>query len=335
MPYFVRCIEGHVFDADISPQCPTCGALVDVPTPLPAAAAPSQPATKSPILASPGASIATTQTNARPIGAVGLSRLPGSVLLIVLIVTLLGIAGVGIAYFLFRPANWPPQFARRMPSVPASAKAGASKNPPPVVEATKPAPASKAPASPPIVKVEIGSTIKSALTTARMEALYQQRNYVPAAKIARDLAAKDNPIGLFILGALQTGVMGPENLGEARKQFTAAAKLGDVHSAVIAANMIGRALGGPQDVQGAEALYLYAARNGAPDAERELALLHLSDERGMTVSEAYNNLMAGRNVDNSWRRMSEMIAAHSPTAICLAGWLYGHGDSTRRDLDRA
>ena len=93
MPYFVRCIEGHVFDADISPQCPTCGAFVDVPTPLPATAAPSQPATKSPILASPGASIAATQTNAPPMGAAILGRLSGSVLLIVLISALLGIAG--------------------------------------------------------------------------------------------------------------------------------------------------------------------------------------------------------------------------------------------------
>ncbi len=351
MPYFVRCIEGHVFDADISAQCPTCGAFVDVPTPLPATAAPSQPATKSPILASPGASIAATQTNAPPMGAAILGRLSGSVLLIVLISALLGIAGVGIAYFLFRPANWPPQFAQRMSPVPASAKATVSKAPLPVVEATKPTatskiepsnvapanptPASTAPASPPVVEVEIASTIELALTTARMETLYQQRDYVRAATIARDLAAKDNAIALFILGALQTGVMGPENPSEARKQFTAAAALGDVRSAVIAANMIGRGLGGPQDVQGAEALYFYAARNGAPDAERELALLHLSAERGITVSEAYNNLMAGKNVDEFWRLMNEMIAAHSPPATCLAGWLYGHGNSTPRDLNRA
>ena len=45
MPHFVRCIEGHVFDAQSTSQCPICGAMVAVvaAAPMPEAVKSAQP----------------------------------------------------------------------------------------------------------------------------------------------------------------------------------------------------------------------------------------------------------------------------------------------------
>lgn len=327
MPHFVRCIEGHVFDAEVSPRCPTCGALVDIPAMARTTPAAPPAAGATPIATSPSSPTEPEEPTAQSPSLS--SRFGRSLVRIIVIGSVAGVISGTVGYFW---SSHKQQSTQQLAPVPKPAVA-AAKLLPVNPEAPKPAPV--VPALPSIQKVDLSSTIDSALATARMETLYQQRDYAQAAKIAHGLATQENAISLFILGALQTGVMGPENRSEARKQFTAAAKFGDVRSAIIAANMMGRGIGGRQDEEGAEALYLYAARNGNADGERELALLQPGTKRGMTVGEAYNNLVAGKDVENSWRLMNEMIAAHSPTAICLAGWLHGHGDSTPRDFNRA
>ena len=324
MPHFVRCIDGHVFDAEASSQCPVCGAIVDAPPLTPAAALPSAARAVS------DSDVAQPETPA-PAARRGLvAQLRRSALRII-------VGGFILAPFvaIFRlyvlPSIYPPQQAPSppaqasavAPNAAAPANAGASKQ--------TPAPAVAAP----VAQVDISGTITSALDVARMTVLYDQHHYPIAAEIARNLAAHDNPAGPFILGMLQLGALGTKNLPEARKQFTAAAELGDTDSAMLAAGMMERGAGGPQDVEGAKALYLFAARNANTDADRALARLNISDQRGMTVIEADNNLFTGKDVEQSWKRMNELIAAHSLPATCLAGWLYGRGNSVQRDFSHA
>jgi TPR repeat protein len=43
----------------------------------------------------------------------------------------------------------------------------------------------------------------------------------------------------------------------------------------------------------------------------------------------------GKDVEASWKRMNELVAAHSIPSLCLAAWLHGIGTATPRDLPRA
>ena len=326
MPHFVRCIDGHVFDAEVALQCPVCGAIVDAPPLAPAAAPP--PITP----AASDSDAAQTKPLAPPARRELPAQLRRSALRIVIGGVLL--APILAAFKLFvlpsiyppagqPPSAPPPQTAVNGPVAPAPTNAEASKQ--------MPAP----PAAAPVASVDISDTIKSALDVARMAVLYDRHEYSQVADIARNLAAQDNVAGPFMLGTLQLGPLGTQNIAEARKQFTAAAKLGDSDAAMLAARMMEQGAGGPRDIDGAKALYLFAARNGDTNADRELARLNISDQRGMTVIEADNNLFAGKDVDESWKRMNELVAAPSITAACMAGWLYGNGNSVQRDFNRA
>ena len=66
MARFVRCIEGHVFDAEATGQCPTCGAAVEV------AARPSEPTTSAPAAAAPPATHGSPMVLAIAVLGVGL-----------------------------------------------------------------------------------------------------------------------------------------------------------------------------------------------------------------------------------------------------------------------
>lgn len=433
MPRFVRCIEGHMFDADASPHCPVCGVPVAAP---PAAsvenATPALPPEQSP-----------PQPTA--------SRLP-----MMIAVAALGF-GLGAAALVFvlrapapspheppiehaaeqsapaKPADQPPPPASKpaaqaaspqhsaeqsapskrseappspsadhaaaenkstdqpppkqataaphgvepaqpsstqapapasidnksadagnpapnapdtaKPAVPAVAAPATNKTPSANVVAPQPAVTQQAalghPSVPPppalAANISIDDAIKTSAAIMRMYAYALQRHdYGKAAEIARDLAAKNNPVGSFELGVLSlSGELGSKDAAAARKYFSEAAKLGDWNSAEILAQLLENGAGGPQDIESAKRLYLFAARNGNADADRALARLGLSGERGLTVSEAYNNIMAGKDLEASWQRLNEQIAAHSSGAICLAGWIYGNGASVPRDVNRA
>jgi len=231
------------------------------------------------------------------------------------------------------------------PTAPAVAAPAPDKNQPanaaaPQATVTKQAALEHPVVSPPptlAANISIDDAIKASAAIMRMYAYALQRHdYSKAAEIARDLAAKNNPIGLFELGVLNLGgQLGSKDPAAARKYFSEAAKLGDWNSAALLAQLLENGAGGPQDIESAKPLYLFAARNGNADADRALARLGLSGERGLTVGEAYNNIMAGKDLEASWQRLNEQIAAHSSGAICLAGWIYGSGASVPRDANRA
>jgi TPR repeat protein len=231
------------------------------------------------------------------------------------------------------------------PSAPAVAVPAANNNPPANVAAPQPGVSQQAalehPAVPPpptlAANISIDDAIKASAAIMRMYAYALRRHdYGKAAEIARNLAAKNNPVGFFELGVLNlSGELGSKDPAAARKYFSEAAKLGDWNSAELLAQLLENGAGGPQDIESAKQLYLFAARNGNADADRALARLGLSGERGLTVGEAYNNIMAGKDLEASWQRLNEQIAARSSGAICLAGWIYGNGASVPRDVNRA
>ena len=403
MPRFVRCIEGHMFDADASPNCPVCS--IDVATPPAASAETAPPTAPEPSRPQPGKSQLPILIT---IGAVGF--------------------GIGAAALVFvlrapsppphappaehiaeqsapskpaqvpspestdraapanKPANQPPpqqapaaehaadQSAPPKPreapapaladnnwadvgkpaatapdtnksSAPAIAVPAANNKPPANVAAPQAAVTKQAALEHPVVppppalaaNISIDDAIKASAAIMRMYAYALQRHdYSKAAEIARELAAKNNPVGFFELGVLSLGgELGSKDPAAARKYFSEAAKLGDWNSAELLAQLLENGAGGPQDIESAKQLYLFAARNGNADADRALARLGLSGERGLTVGEAYNNIMAGKDLEASWQRLNEQIAAHSSGAICLAGWIYGSGASVPRDANRA
>jgi len=403
MPRFVRCIEGHVYDAEASPHCPVCGVRV--------------------VTSPPTASVETTapMRPEQPPPQPGKSQLP---MLIAIAAVGFGLGAAALVFVLRapsppphappaehiaeqstpskpaqvpspestdhaapanKPANQPPprqaaaaehaaeqsapsepaQVAASLsagnkmaeagmpvaptpktkPAVPAVAAPAANKNQPANVAASQ-APVTKQAAlehpvvSPPpalAANLTIDDAIKASAAIMRMYAYALQRHdYSKAAEIARDLAAKSNPVGFFELGVLSLGgELGSKDPAAARKYFGEAAKLGDWNSAELLAQLLENGAGGPQDIERAKQLYLFAARNGNADADRALARLGLSGERGLTVGEAYNNIMAGKDLEASWQRLNEQIAAHSSGAICLAGWIYGNGASVPRDVNRA
>jgi TPR repeat protein len=319
MPHFVRCIDGHVFDAETSPQCPTCGATVDMPpprTPSPTAP-PSADANEDHSIAA----AAGTQNEAAATPGIG-ARLAHSAVRIVLVGSMVGVVGGVFVYGALPRLGWSP--LSNPPAVSAPSGTGT-----PTETAT-------APVAAPIPQIDISDAIASAVKVARLNALYGQRDYAQAADLARELAAENNPLGAYSLGVmLRSGTIGAQDLTAARKQFVTSARLGDSFGALEAARMLEQGAGGPQDIDGAKALYLFAARSGNADADAALARLNISDQRGLTIFQANDNLVAGKDVDESWKRINEMIAAHSAPAMCLAGWLYGGGHSTPRDFQHA
>ncbi len=102
MPHFVRCIDGHVFDAETSPQCPTCGATVDMPpprTPSPTAS-PSADANEDHSIAA----AAGTQNEAAATPGIG-ARLAHSAVRIVLVGSMVGVVG-GVFVYGALPRLW-------------------------------------------------------------------------------------------------------------------------------------------------------------------------------------------------------------------------------------
>ena len=296
MTHFVRCIDGHVFDAEVALQCPVCGAIVD---------APPQVAAIASAAVTPGVSDSDA-TQTKPPAPPARRELPAQLRRSALRIVIGGVilAPILAVFKLFvLPSIYPPAGAASVGAIAAAdlrRRAGHAR-----ANQRRSLEANAATAAAPVAPVDISDTIKSALKVARMAVLYDRHEYSQVADIARNLNAQDNVAGPFMLGTLQLGPLGTQNIPEARKQFTGAAKLGDSDAAMLAARMMEQGAGGPRDVDGAKALYLFAARNGDTNADRELARLNISDQRGMTVIEADNNLFAGKDIDESWKRMNE------------------------------
>jgi TPR repeat protein len=341
MPHFVRCIDGHVFDAETSPQCPTCGTTVAMPRPPTHSptASPSADANEDHSIA---AAAGTQNEGAATLG-IG-TRLAHSAVRIVVVGSIVGVVGGVLVYAVLPRLGWstpsspPAVSAPSGTGTPTQTAMAPTINRPSQQASSAPQSAvnAAAPAAAPIPQIDISDAIASALKVARVNALYRQGNYAQTVDLARELAAENNPLGAYSLGVmLRSGTIGAQDLTAARKQFVTSARLGDSFGALEAARMLEQGAGGPQDIDGAKALYLFAARSGNADADAALARLNISDQRGLTIFQANDNLVAGKDVDESWKRINEMIAAHSAPAMCLAGWLYGGGHSTPRDFQHA
>ena len=291
MPHFVRCIDGHVFDAGTSPQCPTCGATVAMPRPLTHSptASPSADANEDHSIAA----TAGTQNEGAATPGIG-TRLAHSAVRIVVVGSIVGVVGGVLVYAVLPELGSPPSSPPAVsapsgtgtptqtamaPTINRPSQQAASAPQSAVKPANAPAPANAAaPAAAPIPQIDISDAIASALKVARMNAVYSQDDYAQTAELARKLAAENNPLGAYGLGVmLKSGTIGTQDLAAARKQFVTSARLGNSFGALEAARMLEQGAGGPQDIDGAKAFYLFAARGGNADADAALARLNMSD----------------------------------------------------------
>jgi TPR repeat protein len=325
MPRFVRCIEGHVFDAESSPRCPTCGAIVEVP----AAAPIDMPAALDGDIGQAGFS---TKSSSAGIAA---ARMP---LFASAAVVILGV-GIGALVFALHEsktksgvsgnsASSASQAAKNGAETNASAAPLAPAAPQNNNAVTAPSAPSESQASSnslPAPSVKVSDTLKTTLDVVRMLADFGKSNYADAVSLSDKLTNENNPIAMFIkAGLLMDGLGGqPRDLTQARNLLAKATQLGDPTSALFYGRVLENGIGGPRDPNGAKDAYLFSARSMAPGADQDLARLRLGDSRGMTALQAYQSLLNGTSLDGL-NVINELTQRYSTPAECLYGWLLFH-----------
>ena len=313
MAHFVRCIEGHVFDAATAAVCPTCGARVEV----------------APSAAISGEALAP---GCAP-GAVFQARTP---LFAAVAVLCLGI-GIGSLYFVLHETRPPAATggqpasaaAATAPAAPDRRAAGREQAVPRLREASAPTstptPATSTPdEATTAADANISQTLRTALDVVRMLVAFGQKDYANASSLSDNLIKEDNPIGMFIkAGLFMDGLGGqPKDLTQARALLAKATQLGDPTSALFYARVLENGIGGPRDLNAAKENYLFAARGLTAGADQDIARLHLSGEVGMTALQAYQNLVSPRRTKDALARFNDLMKAYSTSAVCLYGWMY-------------
>lgn len=364
MPRFVRCIEGHVFDAEAATQCPVCGAAFEV-------APPPSADVLSPSAAAPAASGTSNRF-----------------LIVTIVVALLGVGlGAGaLAYALHESApattaasNAPGSSAEDTKDKPGPDTATPAAPPAPKTAATGdagPAPAvasppfstfsasptaplaptpalsspaevsepkvatlsqqSQSPATPPSAPpgVNVSGVLQTAINVARMLAAFREKKYGDALSQTEPLIGVNNPIAMFVKAAiLQNGLTGHQDSVQARDLLAKGTELGDPTSTLFYGRMLEKGIGGAPDPEKAKQLYLLASRGMASAADQDLARLHLDGARGMTALEAYQFLASIGATPNASKAaamgvLNELYSFHSTTAVCLRGWMV-HDAATR------
>lgn len=189
-----------------------------------------------------------------------------------------------------------------------------------------------APPAPKVVAIDGRDTLENALEVKRLFFLLDKRDYGRVLPLAQGLAKRNNPEGMFVLGELaQYGLGIPKNLVAARSLYTDAAKMGEPDAVLSLARMLEQGLGGPADRKTAISLYLFAARNQAEGAEREVQRLNLVSERGITVEQAYDNLVLNQDSGSAAHLMQDLVHDGSSPALCLVGMLYLYGKAVPQD----
>jgi hypothetical protein len=320
MAHFVRCIEGHVFDAATAAVCPTCGARVEV---APSAAISGEAI--APEVAAPG--------------AVFQARTP---LFAAVAVLCLGI-GIGSLYFALHETR-PPSATGGQPAsaaAPTPKESAAPAAAPPdqnnsaSTSANATAPSTPAPAtSTPddatsAAHANISQTLRTTLDVVRMLVAFGQGKYTDALSLADPLIGENNPIGMFIkAGLFMDGLGGqPKDLTQARDLLAKATQLGDPTSALFYARVLENGIGGPRDLNAAKENYLFAARGMTAGADQDLARLHLSGDVGMTALQAYQNLVSPQRTKDALARFNDLMKAYSTSAVCLYGWMYSQAEA--------
>jgi TPR repeat protein len=320
MAHFVRCIDGHVFDAATAAVCPTCGATVEV---APTAAISGEALV--PEMAAPGPAFP--------------ARTP---LLAAVAVLCLGV-GIGSLYFVLRESRSPSTTGGQPASAaaPTPKESAAPAAAPPdqnnraSTSANATAPSTPAPAtSTPddatsAADANISQTLRTTLDVVRMLVAFGQEKYTDALSLADPLIGENNPIGMFIkAGLFMDGLGGqPKDLTQARDLLAKATQLGDPTSALFYARVLENGIGGPRDLNAAKENYLFAARGMTAGADQDLARLHLSGDVGMTALQAYQNLVSPQRTKDALARFNDLMKAYSTSAVCLYGWIYSQAEA--------
>jgi TPR repeat protein len=350
MPHFVRCIEGHVFDAELSPQCPTCGAIVDIPPKAPIA--PIHPLTAAGVSPSIANVDEPALATIAPRAAAGTSSAQHMLLFAAIAaLTLAGGAGA-LLYALHRRAA--PQAitaANSMVKGPDNAASGGSSTtqhataalplPPPASLAqtlatthgasTTPAPASLAraqPSQPPSssVTANISATLKTTLDLMRTFVAFRAKQYSDVLSMAEPLISRGNPIAMYFkAGILTNGLAGERDPVQARALLRDAAQRGDPTSLLFMARFLEKGIGGPQDMDTAKRLYLLAAQGMANRADQDVTRLGLSGDVGLTALQAYQTVGTANAAPQAMQEAASVLwnLAHQglTPAVCLSAQL--------------
>jgi TPR repeat protein len=320
MAHFVRCIDGHVFDAATAAVCPTCGATVEV---APSAAISGE--ALAPEVAAPGP---VFQTRTPLFAAVA--------------VLCLGV-GISSLYFVLRESRSPsttggqpasaaaptPKESAAPATAPPDQNSGASTSANATAPST-PAPATSTPDdATSAADANISQTLRTTLDVVRMLVAFGQEKYTDALSLADPLIGENNPIGMFIkAGVFMDGLGGqPKDLTQARDLLAKATQLGDPTSALFYARVLENGIGGPRDLNAAKENYLFAARGMTAGADQDLARLHLSGDVGMTALQAYQNLVSPQRTKDALARFNDLMKAYSTSAVCLYGWIYSQAET--------
>jgi TPR repeat protein len=193
-----------------------------------------------------------------------------------------------------------------------------------------------APPAPSVVAIDGRETLASAIEVKRLFFFLDKHDYARVVPLAQALTKRNNPEGMFVLGELaQFGLGVSKNLVEARSLYTDAAKMGEPDAVLRLARMLEQGLGGPPDRKTAASLYLFAARNQAEGADADLQRLNLVSERGITVEQAYDNLILNQDAGNAAHLMQDLVRDGSSPALCLVGMLYLYGKTVPQDGAKA
>jgi hypothetical protein len=324
MAHFVRCIDGHVFDAATAAVCPTCGATVEV----------------APTAAISGEALAPEVAATGPVFQ---ARTP---LFAAVAVLCLGV-GIGSLYFVLRESRSPSTTGERptpaaapAPKAAATAAAaataldnGASASSNAVAPSVPTSAPTRATSTPDdatsAADAIISQTLRTALDVVRMLVAFTRQNYTDALSLADPLVRENNPIGMFIkAGLLMDGLGGqPRDLTQARGYLANAAQLGDPMSALFYGRVLENGIGGPRDLNAAKENYLFAARGMAAGADQELARLHLDGSRGMTALQSYENLVGRNPTRDALNAFNGLLKARSTSMICFYGWMFDQAEA--------
>ena len=337
MAHFVRCIDGHVFDASKTTICPICGAVV----------AGLAAAVEEPPSSTPQAAAVTGSARHMPL-------LAGIALLV------FGGGAGALLYVLHRPG--PPAAVSAVSSTNKgpnkAASSGTSAPSPPVVAAPVPAPPSddhttsqSSPAAAPrnqafsapvppspipaepaqpsqgAVNANISDTLQTTLDLIRTFVAFRARRYSDVLSMAEPLISRNNPVAMYFkAGILTNGLAGQRDLSQARALLRDAAQRGDPTSLLFMARFLEKGIGGPQDLDTAKRLYILAAQGMANGADQDVARLGLGGDVGLTALQAYRTLSAGNATPEAMRDAGTALwnLAHQglTPAVCLSAQLF-------------
>lgn len=332
MAHFVRCIDGHVFDASSTTICPICGAVVSGI----AATAVEEPPSSTP----QAAAVAGSARHMPLLAAIALLVFGGG-------------AGA-LLYVLHRPGV-PPAATAASSTSNQAAGSGNSAPRPAVVAAPAPAPlgdhangglapapatadrASPAPAlpslppaqtppSPRAVAANISDTLQTTLDVVRMFVAFRTRQYSDVLSRAEPLISRNNPIAMYFkAGILTNGLVGTRDPSQARVLLRDAAQRGDPTSLLFMARFLEKGIGGPRDTDTAKRLYILAAQGMANGADQDVARLGLSGDVGLTALQAYQRLRVGNASPEAMHDAGAALwnLAHEglTPAVCLSAQL--------------